>query len=326
MPDNPTPRRGRPRKDGKPANHWPSIIQAAANFAGEYEFPPSLRRIFYRLVASGLLPNTATDYSSLCSKTAEARRGEGNWCDFPDLDDSTRSLDRPAWWSDPKSFALGNPRGFRVDRDASFDVTIILAVEKRGLLPSIWSWYGGLGFACCAIGGYHSQPFEQDVLRYIEREGRPARILFGGDHDASGDDLVRNLERRLCLPGTDVTLQRVALTRPQVEEFGLPSWGGKEKDTRWPGFAERHGYDPQGEAVQVELDALPLDTLRDLYAAGIGQALGLDFVPSRDDLFQLPAIRAAIEEERQGSRILEAISDRWDDVVAFLNINPDTGE
>lgn len=322
MPANPAPRRGRPRKDGRPQNDWPVIIAEAARLAAEYEHPPALRRIFYRLIATGVLPNSSGDYSSLCSKTAEARRCEGGWDRFlpdgffPDLDDATRSLDRPAYWADARDFAVGRPAGFRLDRDPLLDVTIILAVEKRGITPYLWDWFSRFGFAVFANAGYHSVPLEQRIARYIESEGRPARILFAGDHDASGDDIARNLERRVC--GPNVTLHRIALTKAQVEQYGLPSWGGKEDDTRWPSFAERHGYDPDAEPIQVELDALPLDTLRDLYLAGIGEVLGLDEAPTLDSLWELPAFADARAQELDERQILEDLRSNWPAVVEFL--------
>jgi hypothetical protein len=55
--------------------------------------------------------------------------------------------------------------------------------------------------------------------------------------------------------------QRVALTADQVEEYDLPPAPGKATDARASAFEARHG-----RLVQVKLDALPPDTLRELYA------------------------------------------------------------
>ncbi|MBA2367077.1 MAG: hypothetical protein H0V77_11575 [Actinobacteria bacterium] len=57
---------------------------------------------------------------------------------------------------------------------------------------------------------------------------------------------------------------RVALLESQVLAYDLPPAMGKATDARARGFVERHG-----ELIQVELDALPPDTLRDLFTTAL---------------------------------------------------------
>ena len=52
----------------------------------------------------------------------------------------------------------------------------------------------------------------------------------------------------------------------QVEDFNLPKAVGKAEDSRAAGFVARHG-----ELVQVELDALPPDVLRDLFETALAE-------------------------------------------------------
>lgn len=310
-----------PRKDGKPSQDWNIIIPEAARYARSYEYPPSLRRVFYQLVAAGTIYNTPGDYNQLCTKTAEARRAEGRWHRylpdgfFPDLDDSTRELHRPARWTSGKDYAVGNLDEFRLDRDEHLPFTILIGVEKRGIVPYLRDWFHGLGLFYFAVGGYHSVPFEQELCRVIQQEDREAFILFAGDHDASGDDIVRNLTKRV--PCADI--RRVGLTKEQVASYGLINFGGKEDDTRWPEFALRHGYDPDGEPVQVELDALALDDLQKLYVAGIAEILDLPAGTTLEDLKNHePFVRARAEEEQQ-LQILKTIRTHWDAVEGFLS-------
>jgi hypothetical protein len=68
------------------------------------------------------------------------------------------------------------------------------------------------------------------------------------------------MERR----GLDLTIERIALTADQVDEYQLPEMPGKESDSRANGFRAKHG-----KLVQVELDALDPNTLRNLYQEGI---------------------------------------------------------
>jgi hypothetical protein len=61
-----------------------------------------------------------------------------------------------------------------------------------------------------------------------------------------------------------VHVVRVALSAEQVTAHELPPALGKVTDSRSAAFMRRHGT-----LVQVELDALPPDTLRRLYAEAL---------------------------------------------------------
>jgi hypothetical protein len=100
---------------------------------------------------------------------------------------------------------------------------------------------------------------KEDVRAY----GRPAVLLYAGDYDASGEDISRDfIERTDCWD----RVVRVALTSQQVIDFNLPQAVGKASDSRAAGFTARHG-----ELVQVELDALPPDVLRDLLETALAE-------------------------------------------------------
>jgi hypothetical protein len=54
------------------------------------------------------------------------------------------------------------------------------------------------------------------------------------------------------------------LKAEQIAEYELPPMMGKATDTRAARFVEQYG-----QLIQVELDALPPDVLRQLYAAAV---------------------------------------------------------
>ena len=102
-----------------------------------------------------------------------------------------------------------------------------------------------------------------DITNDIDAGGRAAILLYAGDFDPSGEDIIRDIEER-C-PAFD-EIRRVALTSEQVEEYELPPQPAKKGDPRADDFVARHG-----ELVQVELDALPMEVLRELYADAIDE-------------------------------------------------------
>jgi len=86
-------------------------------------------------------------------------------------------------------------------------------------------------------------------------------LLYAGDFDPSGEDIDRDFVARV---GGFDEVRRVALTSEQVLRYDLPTLPGNADDSRAAAFLERHGT-----LVQVELDALAPDVLRDLYADAI---------------------------------------------------------
>lgn len=79
----------------------------------------------------------------------------------------------------------------------------------------------------------------------------------------------------------------MALTVDQVDAYDLPPQPGKASDPRASGFTERHG-----RLVQVELDALPPETLRQLYADAL------------DEFWNPDAYRAALAREEADQALL----------------------
>ena len=82
-----------------------------------------------------------------------------------------------------------------------------------------------------------------------------------GDHDPSGVDIPRVIERELhsMAPASDITFTRLAVTREQIEAYDLPTRPTKPTDSRSKRF--------QGESVEV--DAIPAPELRRLVGAAI---------------------------------------------------------
>jgi hypothetical protein len=59
---------------GVVSRQWGDILHIAAEIVRSYETRVTLRQLFYRLVAMGVIKNTIGDYSTLSDRTATARR------------------------------------------------------------------------------------------------------------------------------------------------------------------------------------------------------------------------------------------------------------
>lgn len=236
-----------------PRCNWTDILERAAVIVRSYATPVTLRQLFYRLVSTGLLPNTQTAYKTLSSRTAEARR-EGT---FPSLIDRTRSIHRYQTFSGADDARHWLRRIYRHDRTEGQPFTIYLGVEKNGIVEQLEDWFGELGLPILALGGYSSQTYIDEIIQDIKQQDRPAILIYAGDFDPSGEDIQRDfIERTDCF----AAVRRVALTPEQIEVYELPPQPGKLTDARAAQFIERHH-----RLVQVELDALPPDVLKQLY-------------------------------------------------------------
>lgn len=233
--------------------NWPAVVMSAKSIVESYSTPVTLRQLFYRLVSALLIPNSTTAYKGLSSKTAEARRAGA----FPDLMDRTRRIHRDLSFAGPVEALRWLERIYRLDRTRDQDVSVYLACEKAGLVEQLSAEFGHFGVPVLALGGYSSQTYVDQVVADVERQGRPAVLLYGGDFDPEGEDIDRDFVAR-----TDCwdKVIRVALTAEQVEEHNLPPMPGKATSSRAAGFIARHG-----RLVQVEVDALPPDVLLGLF-------------------------------------------------------------
>lgn len=238
-----------------PRLKWDEIVLQAAGIVRSYDTSVTLRQLFYRLVSAQVIPNSTNAYKQLSRTTAVARR-EG-W--FPDLIDNTRGIEEPAWWRGANRAVYAIKDQYRRDRTENQEFKIYIAVEKNALRTQLEHWFYEKGLPVLAFGGYPSQTFVNEIMEDIDKTEKPAILIYGGDFDPTGMDILRDFQARTAGKWEEVI--RVALNEPQIAEFNLPPLPGKDWDSRAAGFEATYG-----EVIQVELDALPPETLKKIYA------------------------------------------------------------
>jgi hypothetical protein len=284
-----------------PRLSWPPIVARAAEIVESYDIPVTLRQLFYRLVMEQLIPNTDTVYKTLSAQTADLRRTG----DFPALFDRGRKIYQPLHFADPVDAMEALIGWYRLDRSAEQDVSLFLGVEKNALAGLLQAWFDDTGLPVLPLGGYSSESLDRMVKQRVEADGRPAVLIYAGDFDASGMDIGRNfIAQTACWKQTI----RIGLNEDLIEQLGLPVLQGKATDSRAPKFIERHprihhqyafGRDSQGRTipVQVELDAVDPNGLRDLFQDAIDQfwdTSSFEAIVARED-----ADRARLETAMQ---------------------------
>jgi hypothetical protein len=95
----------------------------------------------------------------------------------------------------------------------------------------------------------------------LDRDDRPTVLIYAGDFDPSGEDILRDLIDRTN--GID-RVRLVAVTEDQIDTYSLAENPGKTSDSRAAAFEARHG-----RLVQVEVEALTPSELRALFQTEI---------------------------------------------------------
>jgi hypothetical protein len=269
--------------------NWPPIIARAAEIVRSYDTGVTLRQLHYRLVSEQAYANTQNNYKRLSELTAVARRAGT----FPDLVDRGRAIHRPPSWDSVHAGIAALLHQYRLDRTSGQDVSVYLGVEKAGMVIQLESWFSGYGVPIVALGGYSSQTYVKDIALDVHAQDRPAILLYAGDYDASGEDIDRDLIART---GCWAKVHRIGLTEAQVQQYELPENPGKTTDSRAAGFIERHG-----RLVQVELDALPPETLRTLYSDALAEYW--------DTAAYEAVLRAEDDDRGQLATVLQSLAD-----------------
>ena len=223
----------------------------------------TVRQLFYQLVARDLVPNTQKSYKRIASIASKARMA--GMMDWDAIEDRTRFLRRLPTWGSPYSMIAGCIKQYREDIWAEQRKAVEVWIEKDALVgviePACNQWRVPV-FSC---RGYPSQTA---IYRAVKRHNdwlpnEEVVVLYLTDHDPSGLDMVRDVEDRMWEMNGNATIERIALTRSQIDEIGAPPNPAKITDSRARKYISRHGYS------SWELDAIPPKMLSDLVSDAI---------------------------------------------------------
>ncbi len=254
------------------------LIEAAAVILDDHH-PMTLRQVFYRLVAAQVIENSRGAYQA-CSKALVAARREG-LIPWHHIEDRLRRPRRVAMWSGLTAFAQTAAAAYRRNVWAEQAALLETWLEKDALSGIFLDALEPYGVTLNVGRGFDGWPSIHDAAG---RLGHGDTILYFGDFDPSGEDMVRSLRERLGLLGSRPEIVKCALTIDDVRRYDLPPDATKASDTRSRAFVARYGD------MAVELDALPLEVLRDRIVAE---------VEGRMDLVALDRVREREAAERQ---------------------------
>jgi hypothetical protein len=258
------------------------------------------RQLYYRLVAANLVPNEERAYKMVTGLLADMRYwGLIDW-DF--IVDMGREPVIPREFADINDLAEAAIRSLRYDRWAGQDNYVEVWVEKQALQSVLEPIGDYLHVPIVVNKGYTSASAMYESARRIRRKGgmsqRRAVVLYFGDLDPSGEDMLRDITDRLAEFGANPTIRKIGLTLAQVGEHGCPPNPAKSTDSRFEGFRQKmadneeyleickaQGLD-SSETYSWELDSLPVEVLSTLVRETVEE-----FITDRE------AVEAVIEQE-----------------------------
>jgi hypothetical protein len=240
------------------------------------------RQLYYQLVAKDIIPNAEETYRRICTFLTDARYA--GLIDWEAIEDRGRVPSKPSDWENISDLIRSATWAYRLPRWSDQDCHIELYCEKQAM-ESILSPVANRYHVYFGVNkGYSSASTLYDIAQRMKAkiaEGKIARLLYLGDHDPSGLDMIRDLEERIyefIFMGDDIAeniingeesfdVVPLALNSQQIAKYKPPPNPAKITDPRASGYIKKWGN------KSWELDALEPRVLIAIATTGIERFL-----------------------------------------------------
>lgn len=241
----------------------------------------TLRQLYYDLVSLNIMPNHDTVYKKLSSVLTDGRYN--GMIDWESIEDRNRPSDMHGEWDNIHDIMQSAIYSYRLPRWSDQDYYVEVFSEKDALYnilqPVTNKWHVQLNIN----KGYSSASIMFELACRVAEKikvGKEVVILYIGDHDPSGLDMVRDVEERtkeflwVMLENhyfkTDYEknqiayqywinekfqMRHIALTMEQIKELNPPPNPAKITDPRAKWYINTYGR------ISWEVEALKADYL-----------------------------------------------------------------
>lgn len=227
----------------------------------------TLRQLYYQLVSRGIIPNLTAEYAKLSKLLKEGRMA--GIVDWDAIEDRLRKPSSPSSFDSPKDILDAAISQYQLPRQKGQDVYLEVWVEKdalSGVLKRVTERYH---VPILVNRGYSSASAMFDSFMRFKRaheRGQEVKVLYLGDFDPSGVDMIRDIEDRTreFMNGDDdcydlsFTIKGIALTRDQIRQYNPPPNPAKTTDPRAKDYIKANG------STSWEVDALPPTVLNQI--------------------------------------------------------------
>lgn len=230
----------------------------------------TLRQLYYQLVTRNAIPNQERAYKNIGKLMSDARLA--GLIDWDAIEDRIRIPRVPQEFAGLGELVDAALNSYRLPRWEGQHSYVELWVEKDALSGVLTPLARQYHVTLMVNRGYSSQSaMYESAKRFDEHGDNNCVLLYLGDHDPSGEDMVRDVSDRLeLLTGkAAVEVDKIALTWEQVQEYQPPPNPTKLTDSRASGYLAQHGNECW------EVDALRPDVLHDLIEEAIKSHLDI---------------------------------------------------
>lgn len=274
------------------------IVDIVAAYA-EDDYTLTLRQLHYQFVKSNWIVNHDTAYKKLGTILDDCRYA--GIIDWDAIEDRGRKPYIPYSVTDPDHALQDTVDQYRLDRQRGQKVSVELWTEKDALSGILQRTTEKYHIQLVVNKGYTSSSAiyraYQRIIANIRNE-QFTTILYFGDHDPSGLDMIRDIRERLTMMlekgrfeirgGAVFEVIPIGLTMKQIKQYQLPPNPTKMTDTRSNGYIRKYGK------TCWEVDALDPRTLTEIVETHIVDQIDVDLYEE------------VLEEERAGIETLKA--------------------
>lgn len=246
----------------------------------------TLRQLYYQLVTRDVIPNKQSEYSKLSTLLKEGRMA--GIVDWDAIEDRLRKPQTPSSWETPKDILNAVIQQYALPRQAGQPTYLEVWVEKdalSGVLRRVTEKYH---VPILVNRGYSSASAMFDSYNRFNaahERGQEVKILYLGDYDPSGIDMIRDIRDRIiefiigdygyqdideALSDFRFSIEPIALTREQIRQYNPPPNPAKQSDPRAKDFIAKHG------GTSWEVDALRPEVLNQLLDGSIRENINED--------------------------------------------------
>ncbi len=253
----------------------------------------TLRQLYYQLVSRDIIPNEQKEYKKLGKLLGEGRMS--GHVDWDAIEDRLRTVEKPSSWDSPADILQTACNQYRRDNMEKQPNRIEVWVEKdalSGVLERVTRKYG-IGLQ--VQRGYGSITALKNAYDRMKDGDGKFFILYLGDHDPSGIDMIRDIGQRIfgfwwgdnmgadvpcpsdySVPATYGKFKRqfeiipIALTAEQIKQYDPPKNPAKLTDSRSSKYVDEHG------ASSYEVDALRPEVLNKILTTAIEDLMDMD--------------------------------------------------
>lgn len=232
----------------------------------------TLRQLYYQLVSANVIPNKERSYQNLSRLVSDGRLA--GLIDWDAIEDRVRQPRAAPDWNNLTELVDSALSSFRLPRWEGQENYVELWVEKDALAGVLWPIARDYHITLMVNRGYSSQSaMYESAERFLnDSNDRALHLLYVGDMDPSGEDMVRDVEDRLAMFGAEVNVQKVALTIDQVRTYKPPPNPAKMTDVRAPAYVAKYGNN------SWEVDALPPNVLNRIVRDALDELVDQDLM------------------------------------------------